>query len=701
MAGEASLEPIDIPVAAGEGQGLFNRKHAGRVENLVPDPDGSLASVIGPAPLAPAVGQGGPQLIGRPHGIFSVKLLGSTVQLVLLHAGNTLYRFRGWLATAPWDVLVTGLSDEDSARAPDVFIAFGDYVVWSNGVDRARVILADGQTFPLGFDRAPSAPLVDGPEMPSEGERQLYYPNSYGYSWQGDIGTEGEVLSSGQGRLLNSRRYYVQQYIDGIGNFSPLSARSEPHVVHSIQARGYWVDADEIAGQARLHPAELDELKRAALVRTSGDGPPHAVKSRLGRTKDVKREGPEAYKIVDIPGRAEALYHDEAEDGKLVVPMSDYVSVPVFSIAWVHNGKLFIAGIAADVSIVRASLPRKAGTFPIDAWCMPSEQGAAVTAGVSHAGRNYAFTRRAMYDITDMAHPVQVAGAAGCEAPASIQVLEDGTLVWRGPNGFMAMAAAVKANEVSIPVAISTANREVYDYELNHIRSIGSTAVYDRRYRQYLCAVTEAGKVANGLILAWHPEHGWSRYRYGFNVYGLCSLDDANSYVMAAVRHGSTNLVVVLYHDAYGYTAPQRFSIYKSPWVSVGDSGKTPFRARTLLLGLVDDSTDGISVLCYRNFDTADDGGSRPLEPYGLPLGPATSSLEKVAEAVIGEARLRRQRLYWRQVTVDLDDCTAFRFELRAEWPAAYRIGASTLLVDLISRGSVELGRVPYSDDRA
>jgi len=305
-----------------------------------------------------------------------------------------------------------------------------------------------------------------------------------------------------------------------------------------------------------------------------------------------------------------------------------------------------------------------------------------------------------MFDITDMRYPARVIGGTGCDAPASIQTLEDGTLIWRSPNGFVAMIAKSSADGGGfMPVPISGENREVYDNELNSIRSICSTSAYDRTYRQYLCAVTRAGRTSNDIILAWSQKYGWSRYNYGFSIYGMCELDDADSYVLAAVRAGSDDYVVVLYCDVFGYTAPQRYSVYMSPWVSIGDTAQTPFRVRTLLLGMIDDSTDGISVYCYRSFDTADDGGTRPLEPYGLPLGTASSSLEQAAEAVLGTSRLRRQRLYWRQVTVDLDDCFSFRFELRALWPAAYRIGAAIALADVATRGEMNLGRIPHSDD--
>jgi len=427
-------------IPEGESSQVFAENVAGFIQNMVPHPDGGLESVRGPCPLIHDLGAGYP-LIGTPHGLFSARLRERTT--LLMHAGSTMWTFEGSDPAAPWQATVDpagaavqALADDDRPRTPDQFVQFSDYVIWTNGVDRARIISSGDITFPLGFSETPSAPEVDGPVSPGETDKARYFVNSKGFSWKGEIGTEGDVLSSGSGKLLTSAHRYCVQLEDHFGNLSPISPASNSFNVWSIRSQPYSLDNNDVV-TARLTTAEIDDLLRMASVFISGGRPRHAKAARVGRTADIRRN-PRDFKLLRrIPGRGNTVFPDYISDGRLGAPMVEKAPVPIFRYMVRHGARLIIANMVSDPGMVRRSDIGYPGTFSEREWSTPAPDASEVSGLISHGGLLIAGTTTSLVDMSgDKFHrPETLTKMVGIGAHRSVQGLSDGSVVWLGVNG--------------------------------------------------------------------------------------------------------------------------------------------------------------------------------------------------------------------------------------------------------------------------
>ena len=211
--GRSAIGPFVLRVQAGK---LFApSEFAQIIENFIPQEEGTLRSIWGPATyvplkdpvpqqagvgdpietLAPAVGTRPPaypstlpsvDLTGIEeqtpvygkinHGIFHCLLRNGQRDVLLLHTGEELWEFRGWKrnwrrliapdATDNFGVKGT-LIDDSKARFPTQFEPTGNGVVIVP--QRRRAYFYDGQTIaPLGFSEIPNAPTGIGPENSHE-----------------------------------------------------------------------------------------------------------------------------------------------------------------------------------------------------------------------------------------------------------------------------------------------------------------------------------------------------------------------------------------------------------------------------------------------------------------------------------------------------------------------------------------------------
>ena len=673
-------------IPEGESSQVFAENVAGFIQNMVPHPDGGLESVRGPCPLIHDLGAGYP-LIGTPHGLFSARLRERTT--LLMHAGSTMWTFEGSDPAAPWQATVDpagaavqALADDDRPRTPDQFVQFSDYVIWTNGVDRARIISSGDITFPLGFSETPSAPEVDGPVSPGETDKARYFVNSKGFSWKGEIGTEGDVLSSGSGKLLTSAHRYCVQLEDHFGNLSPISPASNSFNVWSIRSQPYSLDNNDVV-TARLTTAEIDDLLRMASVFISGGRPRHAKAARVGRTADIRRN-PRDFKLLRrIPGRGNTVFPDYISDGRLGAPMVEKAPVPIFRYMVRHGARLIIANMVSDPGMVRRSDIGYPGTFSEREWSTPAPDASEVSGLISHGGLLIAGTTTSLVDMSgDKFHrPETLTKMVGIGAHRSVQGLSDGSVVWLGVNGHF---YRMDTNGGLQLADISDGIRTLVTQGLNLSRLQQAASVVHPVTGQYLCAVPSAGSTVNDIILAYSPR-GWSRFDYGCAIHDLCVLDDAMPDVYAAATVGAFDMVLNLSGETRDFDPPLRTAVYRSRWLRLHPFGYGRFNVRTMWIGCIDSYAGNIDVIFRRDWSSKVEHVQQ-YRSVGRPFGAVAAGLtgagdDQGAPFAAGDVRIgtdvvRDRRLFWRKIPVGIDDCATFSFEIQATYPEAFRLAA-------------------------
>ena len=189
---------------------------AARITNMVATPEGSLRGVVGPAPYLPWNGTTSDFTGENPlvsdgtisgnhnffadyndtHGIFHAVVQNGTREILLLHSGKEMWSFEGW--EKGWRVLLgtgrleagnytqsnvryktSGITNNSSAQPPTQFEAAPNGVIIVPQGDRAYFY--DGVTVaPLGYDRAPGAPLGLGPKTTSSQPQSFKYTKASG-----------------------------------------------------------------------------------------------------------------------------------------------------------------------------------------------------------------------------------------------------------------------------------------------------------------------------------------------------------------------------------------------------------------------------------------------------------------------------------------------------------------------------------------
>lgn len=689
MAGPTQQSTFNLVIPPGEEQKTYSPSAlALRVQNFRLTSEGTLISIRGPCPYEPDRGQGY-FAFGEIHSVFHAGLNGGTKDVLLVRAGSVLYWHAGWSRT--YETLKTGLSTDRRANYPDQYVVLNNRIIWTNGIDRAQVISADGSVLPLGFTEVPGAPRVEGPANPNETDSASYYPNSKGYSWPGRIGSVGDVLNGQTGSLLDSVHYYHVQYEDTFGNLSPYSLQSNPLRIYTQQASP--TDTNPPVAEERT-ASEIDALLRQALVRLSGDGPEHAVALRLLRTADARRVPGGPRFLVRFAGKSATVYPDNIEDGALGPEARQNVPVPVFKVMWAHQGRLYIANTTADPGVVRRSEAGFPGTFAEDEYVYPDQGGAEVTAGVSHNGMSLAFTETGVFDVSDIANPVTLVQGIGCVAPRTLRPMPDGSLIWLARDGFYRMGRG-GIEPISAPI------QDTLDNDVSRARIRTAAAAFDPESGEYRCIVPEAGQSRTSLMLNFDGD-SWRRFDFGtLTLSDICTTDDARRYQLVGARASSINHVLVLDHETRNFVAPDRTNSYLSGWIRGDETASTPLHVRTLYLGFVESFNGTCTIKFYKNGSYAPALTISTLKLYA----PDLSSDSFGSTCVIGTTAAKVPRLSWRQVPVGLRDCRTWAFEISTEYPASKTGGAVLHLaafafdVSAASGGNVRAGRIPRAGD--
>ena len=708
MAGPTQQSTNTVIIPPGEGRRTYSSVSlAWSVENLEVTTDGALKSVVGPSILRiqeeafnTATGYEDTNIplenvdipdgvtdygwkSGRPHSVFFASFLNGSANTLIYRFGSKIYRFLGGIIGRD-EVIASGFTSQSNPQYPDQYVMINDNVIWTNGVDRAQIISYDGSSEDLGYSQRASTPNVSGPTHPGFDEAPQYYPNAMGYSWQGRIGTPGDVLTGRSGSLLSGRWYYYFQYEDLDGNLSEFSMESEPASISSNQADPFRSVPVGSSSKGRYaldekqvpQGTEIDDLTRRFLVRASGDAPAQTAAVHIYRTPDTLHTGIVPRFVARVPGSRQFVYDDNAADSDLGPEWQETTSVPVFRVACAHQGRLVIGNVPGDPGIVRRSEAGFPGTFLKDDFIYPDSGGAEITALASHNNVLLTFTENALYAVgDDFSVPQPLSQGVGCIAPRSIQARRDGTLIWLAHDGFYGMRSLGEIVRISSPID------RVFKSELNLSRLRLAAATLDSETGDYRCALAPQGDRDNTLVFCFDGEF-WRRQSLGVHIADMTTTTDWRKYTFAigsdlressipvksTAGFGSSTPVnlsrmFVLNRQTTDWFGPPRRILYRSAWIRAAEGGLVPTNVRMLYVGLLDAWNGNATVRLYKN------GSWKPMSEMKdvLLVGPDDGSdiVKDVAgSAVVGESSTRDPRLSWRQIPVDIQNANSWAFEI-------------------------------------
>jgi hypothetical protein len=669
-------------------------------------PEDTLASVQGPAPYQSAPYKSEIPLSGKivettPHSVFHTRLMAGAAPMLLARFGRVLWRHMGGGSSnilSNWVSLVTDLNDDDRTRFPDQYLVMNDKIIFTNGVDQAKVISHDNMVVPLGFSATPGAPTALSPAQPIFSEVPRHLPNTLGYSWPGKIGTPGDALDGRTGSVLSGEWYYYVQYEDVNGNLSAFSLPSNAAQISTMQSDPFNPNTS-----GKEAGTEIDDLTRSFLVQVAADAPEHTVAIHLYRTPDTKHVSIIPQLLQRVPGASGFVYGDYNSDASLGKPWEQTVPVPSFKLMCTHQGRLVIANTGAEPGIVRRSEPGFAGTFPEFEFVFPDSGGAEVTGLVSHGGMLMAFTESSVYSLQEFSAPLPIAKGVGCVAPSTIQAMPDGTLIWLGRDGFYALSGGT-ITAISRPI-----QREMRHF-INRAKMRKASASVDAISGEYRCALAPAGSNYNELMLIFDGQY-WRRQELKYHIADICQTDDWRQYNLFAGKEmlpedereeaGTVPLssnVYVLGRERPDYTIPDRKVQYRSAWIRGDDTALTPLNIRSLYLGMVDAWDGDATIRFYRN------GSWDPVTEITnlrlLGVDDESNVVRDIAgSAVLGQAKVHYPRLYWRQVPVDLRNVNTWAFEIEVETPNRLHLASFAFDMSVATSGSPR-GRIPFRADK-
>lgn len=718
MAGPTGQNLISLYIPFGESQVQYAVAELGReILNFDATSDQTLQSSPGFTIYEPPPAENPAYRSETIHSVFHTTLLGGMTDMLLVRWGGALYWHNGWSQTyaklTTIESVTIPLSDERRMTYPDQYVVLNDRIIFTNGVDRARVITYEGMSFPLGFGTPPPAPQALSPvplptvedngflltspssrplDRSHNGSRKLaryqQETNYRGYSWPGRIGTVGDLLDGGIGAVLAGSWFYHVQLEDFFGNLSALSPMSNPARLGTANAGppavrvqpklGFFArifdngssGTPQYANAPDTDNTEVDDLLKQFVVTIGDELPLNTAAVRIYRTPDTKNKGATPKLLVRIPSPRVRNYPDNLPDEFLGVDVQQTISVPIFRTMCTHQGRLIIANTQADPGIVRRSEPGAPGTFLATEFIIPDSGGAEVTAVASHGGQLLAFTEDSVFVLQDFAASRPLAQGIGCVAPRSIVAMPSGLLIWLGRDGFYAMSTSGEIRPLS-----GVIDRTVHHY-LNQSRMRMAVASYNYHAMEYQCAVAEAGSSENNLMLCF-GQGGWRRKQLGMAIRGICTTMDWRKYSLIAAKElptatrnsvpvtapETTNDVYVLDRQTVAYTPPDRVIRYRSNWLRAEKTGMTPASVRTMYVGMLDSFDGTVTVRFYENGSWAEAVSMSDLKTVGPDSGQGIVA-DVAGKAVIGTARARDPRLFWRQVPVHLNDARMWAFEI-------------------------------------
>ena len=701
---------------------------AGRIINMELTESGTLRSVVGPMEYHPRVWQnnGGQEdpvppetdYAGPRRGIFHCLLEGGKRDVLLAHFKGAIWVHEGHVPR--WTALIgdylaaeyiTALPEDDDRPG---FLT--QFVSTPNGVvivpQGGRAFFYDGVTAaPLGFDKPPGPPGTKGPTL-VEGDDLNYKGGTTGElaDIYGGYLKDGRILNPQMGscRLGSVRNDTVAlaetkksnplggtreqgewraalQFIDHWGNLSPMSGRSDPVAIGK--------DENLTKTRRNSNPESSDRLKIQVVWDTLTSGPGHTVGRNLYRTKDLRNAG--TAKLFWLPPNATAnsgtfatmadnsttAYPDNVPDTWLLKEAQDIVPVPLFRLACLAFGRLWVANVVGNEGLIRPSQAGFWGTFPANQEIYPDATGGAITGLVATQRGLLAFTETSTFLITQdisATGPQQFNASTlnaeiGCVAPGSIQTLPNGVTVWLGREGFY----AYKDGKV---VNISG------DIQDRHIRVINrtwqkqATAAVDRRMGEYRVWLPANGSKVNNLCLAFDGVR-W-RERTDVVADAVCVTKDHRRYMLALGTSrikpdvGPTTAlpsVWLLDHSGRGVGTPEtRTATLETTWLRNARSARKGSAVR-LFVWMRETDIGNLTVEVFRDWreypkvPNNENGPSIYAEDDPPTFWGNANWTEDYPNLLTGESIPRhfvRRRPHWGKVDVFVPSCEVFKVRL-------------------------------------
>lgn len=758
MASPAQQQVLQWVIPPGQAEVQYSPQALGQhVQNFAVTRDGTLRTVplITPYEIAPGPNEriessywpqpaGCPEVLtegydgqtyacSTPLGtVFHARLFDKCADMLFVSAGTKLYMHKPWCRSALLSLgvyaepnflpvlrdLTAPTDDQQTLTGPVIFphqfVTFNDFVIFNNGFDQAHIITPEGTAFKLGFRDIPSAPIAEGPTGVDIVGRDSFYPNSHGYSWEGNIGTAGDMLSGDGGGVLAGHFIYHIQYEDQFGNRSATSSRSnavhiQPHSANPIRGGTEAVEGI-IAALEETLGLEIKDTQRQFLLRCSlPDHTPigsasdsnwtsngvsvkdsarasDVIAVNIYRTPDIDNVGPTPRLVTRMSAAGDFDFPDNVPDAELGDDMVPTVAIPIFKVMCVHQGRLIIGNISGAPGMVMRSEQGYPGTFSAIDFTFPDSGGSEITALFSHNNQLLAFTETTVYAMDDFAAPTPITHGVGCVAPQSIQVMRDGSLIWLGRDGFYAL----QGGAINM---ISTAIDRTMKVHVNRNRLRLAASVIDPDSGEYRCAVCKTGSTAQSLVLCFDGNY-WREINYNMHISSFAVTQDARNLCLVAAtdatfegyfkgqtaglplwsryrgdvvdelhRRGPSVYVVNRETAASSLTCDfSHKAVYRSGWLRADQNSLTPVNVRTMYIALVDTENASFRLKFYKNGSTK---VVNELTVKSIGIDDGTEVVEDVGDfAVVGSSRTQRPRLFWRKIPVNMSTVNTWCFEI-------------------------------------
>jgi hypothetical protein len=715
------VSPI-LPLRTVTGETITDPRQGGTIENMVLTQSGTLRSVVGPIPYHPRAytNNGGTaptaQTYTTPHyGICHTLLEAGARDILLIHDADGIRVHEGW--DRDWHTLIgppgSGADVELEFAEQDGRAGFNtQFVTTPAGIvivpQGERAYFYDGTTLaPLGFSEVPGAPTAFGPKSfvgeaynGTSGDTADTIGGYYktGRSMSEAMGTSRlgtirndtiDTIDTASGKKSNSLGGTRMeggwtaklQFVDKWGNLSALSPESAPAAVPKEDnlTKDRAKDFDESAQALRIQLAWGDLDK----------GPDHCVAKNLYRTKDLFNSGiPGHYWLAPaskssaligstLPNPLSTMYPDNIGDERLVMKAKDYVPVPIFRLAALAFGRLWIANTLANPGVVMASETGFFGTFTSDYTLFPDANGAEVTGMLAVNQGLLIFTETSTFlvtqDDTGMGFKTATLSTTiGCVAPDTACVRASGDALWLGREGFYRWSGQ------GMPEPASFELRQTYIRNLTNERRRKAVAAVDPRMDEYRCWVPYLGKSENNLCLVYNGG-GWTT-RTDVEAAAVCVTKDHRQYMLALGTRNSVPNVFVLDHDGQGDQAwdGTRTSVVETSWLRNTRSQRYASIPRaTLWLRESGDSQLTVQVMRdWRDYPRMQETGE---EPYGYNDVDPPPFWDNIVLDGTTEDELRDQELanhfvqrrpFWTQIDINLPSVETFklRIEGAGDW---------------------------------
>lgn len=617
MAGlrETPLQPIQVE----SGKLIQPAGSAEEVRNFRRTAEGTLAPVLGPAPLIPNYGS--LPAYGNPHGICHARLMRGRRDVTIWHTGPqiqvqdgpTRSRFNLVAQSGGGGQFTATLPDDTSARPPTCFLTTPEgIVIMPHG---SRPFFYDGERVAyLGYERPPDAPKADGPggtDSDALGSIYLIYKEYFGHGRLGTISND-----AGNNSRLRGAYQYALRYKDCWGNFSPWSARS-----NSLTWRKLIPSPD-------TDPAE--DLRVPAIVTNLSRGPDPTAGRDLARSKDLEHAGTSSLFLLPnsvsgtltgnfatLDDNATSSLVDNAPDTWLVLPVEEADPMPAVLFGCLAFGRAWYVP-ASDPSKVIYTFPGRWGTPVKGGFVRPDPGGGDIRGLRAFGGILLAWTATTTYVVepyssgegyrTYTLHP-----RVGCAAPDSIDTLEDGSIVWLGYDGFYRYDGKAVTN-LAEPIM------RTFD-GLNKARLIQATARFDPDSGEYRCWVPEAGQIENTLCLVFDTMTGGWRRRDGEALRAVAVTQDARRMMIGAGYVNSTAGVFALDRRNPDFTEPTRTYRIRTCWFAT--TGRAS--PMTVFVHGVEGRTGTVTLNTYRDYRSGaatDNGKSFVMREPGTTAPP-------------------------------------------------------------------------------